>query len=193
MRYKEGHKEETRDRILKAAGKVFRKKGFTKATVEEIMSEADLTVGGFYAHFASKDDLFAEMLRVSLQAMDAEFERAREGLTGKEKAQLFIERYLSMRHRRNPELGCPMPPLLSEMARAKRSPQKSFEVVIEKTRERLAGYLAEAAIVDAKTKAAGIVSLCVGGLALARAVSDDVAEEILSSSRKTALSLLDKL
>ena len=54
MRYASGHKEQTRAKIVKAAGKVFRRDGFHAAGVDKVMEEAGLTAGGFYAHFASK-------------------------------------------------------------------------------------------------------------------------------------------
>ena len=62
MRYAPGQKEKTRARILEAAGKVFRRRGYHAAGVDEVMEEAGLTAGGFYAHFASKQALLAEAL-----------------------------------------------------------------------------------------------------------------------------------
>ena len=62
MRYPAGHKEQTRAKILQAAGKVFRREGYHAAGVDKVMEEAGLTAGGFYAHFASKEALLAETL-----------------------------------------------------------------------------------------------------------------------------------
>jgi TetR/AcrR family transcriptional repressor of nem operon len=53
MRYRPGHKDQTRRRILAAAGRRFKEKGYAAAGLQELMRSADLTVGGFYAHFAS--------------------------------------------------------------------------------------------------------------------------------------------
>ena len=56
------HKERTRARILAAAGRVFRRQGYAATAVDAVMAEAGLTPGGFYAHFPSKEALFAEVL-----------------------------------------------------------------------------------------------------------------------------------
>ncbi|MEO1083002.1 MAG: helix-turn-helix domain-containing protein, partial [Acidobacteriota bacterium] len=58
MRYSPEHKEETRRRIVDAASRAFRRSGFENVSVAEVMKEAGLTVGGFYRHFDSKEELF---------------------------------------------------------------------------------------------------------------------------------------
>ena len=62
MRYPPGHKDETRRKILEAAATVFRRQGYHAGGVDQVMREAGLTAGGFYAHFPSKEALFAETL-----------------------------------------------------------------------------------------------------------------------------------
>lgn len=62
MRYAAGHKARTRAKIVKAAGKVFRREGYHRAGVDKVMEEAGLTAGGFYAHFESKEALLAATL-----------------------------------------------------------------------------------------------------------------------------------
>src|SRR5262245_48336300 len=63
MPYSPDHKKGTRQRILNAAAHLFNKKGFSEASIEEIMTAAGLTHGGFYRHFHSKDELYAEAVR----------------------------------------------------------------------------------------------------------------------------------
>lgn len=191
MRYPAGHKEATHAKILKAAAKVFRKKGFAKATVEDVMAEAKLTVGGFYAHFDSKEALFSEML---LHAAGDAADRLQDGTdaaAGPEQVGNFVRRYLSTLHRKFPDKGCPIPPLLSEMTRAKGAPKRSFQAVVERMAGRLARYLNPENPTAAKGQALAIVATCVGGIAMARAVSDeDLAEEILAACRDLALATL---
>ncbi|MFZ2481929.1 MAG: TetR family transcriptional regulator, partial [Propioniciclava sp.] len=67
-RYPEGHKQETRDRILDAAARRFKTDGLTGAGIGPVMADAGLTNGGFYAHFASKDDLICAVVRREIAA-----------------------------------------------------------------------------------------------------------------------------
>src|SRR5215468_469643 len=62
MPYPAGHREQTRERIIESARKLFNQRGFESVSVNEIMSEAGLTRGGFYSYFASKSDLYVEAL-----------------------------------------------------------------------------------------------------------------------------------
>jgi len=96
MRYAAGHREQTRARILRAAGKVFRRQGYHAAGVDKVMEEAGLTAGGFYAHFASKEALLAETLAPA--AAGALCSEPIEHLTGRAWAEAFVERYLGPAH-----------------------------------------------------------------------------------------------
>jgi TetR/AcrR family transcriptional regulator, transcriptional repressor for nem operon len=60
MPYTPEHKQQTRQRILRSARRLFNRKGFAAVTIDEIMTEAGLTRGGFYRHFASKEELYSE-------------------------------------------------------------------------------------------------------------------------------------
>ena len=64
-RYGATHKADTHRRILDAAGRLFRTEGFAATGIAKVMAAADLTVGGFYAHFAGKESLLAEVLTQS--------------------------------------------------------------------------------------------------------------------------------
>ena len=66
MRYTSDHKKDTRRRIVEAASKGFRRRGVDGVSVSDIMAEAGLTVGGFYRHFESKEDLFQEALEEAM-------------------------------------------------------------------------------------------------------------------------------
>jgi AcrR family transcriptional regulator len=63
MPYSPNHKQDTRRRILRSAARLFNRRGFSEATIDEIMTAAGLTHGGFYRHFSSKDKLYAEAVR----------------------------------------------------------------------------------------------------------------------------------
>src|SRR4051794_24601751 len=96
MRYSKDHKEATRQRIVQAAGRRFKKDGIDGAGVASVMSDAGLTNGAFYAHFKSKEDLVANVLADQLRAQRNSFEAEVADRTGLE---AFIRAYLSPEHR----------------------------------------------------------------------------------------------
>src|SRR5437667_7115491 len=63
MPYSPEHKRDTREKILESARRLFNRKGFSGASIEEVMSDAGLTRGGFYRHFSGKDELYAAAVR----------------------------------------------------------------------------------------------------------------------------------
>ena len=109
MRYAAGHKEQTRAKILRAAGRVFRRQGYHAAGVDKVMEEAGLTAGGFYAHFGSKEALLAETLGPAAAEAGAARDKDLEGVAGDAWVEAFVERYLSPGHRHKTEDGLPAP------------------------------------------------------------------------------------
>ena len=182
MRYASGHKEQTRAKIVKAAGKVFRRDGFHAAGVDKVMEEAGLTAGGFYAHFASKEALLAASLQPTSADVVGMREKELEGVASHAWLEAFIERYLAIRHMTNTEEGCPLPALASEIARAGEPVKASFEAVVRGFAARL---MEGAGTKLTENQALAIVALCVGGLVVARSVKDHAfGEQILVSCRQ---------
>jgi TetR/AcrR family transcriptional regulator, transcriptional repressor for nem operon len=191
MRYSKDHKQATRQRILEAAGRRFKQDGIDGAGVATVMSDADLTNGAFYAHFASKEDLIAnvlaDQLRAQRQSVDAQ-PPDREGLEG------FIRSYLSPQHRDQYADGCPSAALLDEIARRPATTKQVFTDelmgVIDDIASRLDPSNAEAARTDALT----LFGLMLGTLQLARALSDpDLSDQLLARGLETAMKLLNDL
>src|SRR5262245_13405516 len=121
MRYKPQHKQETRERIVRAASKHFRVKGGKGLAIGDLMQKLDLTHGGFYRHFGSKEELFVEAVGRGFDEAAAKLVEASEkGPPGSELKNI-IERYLSLEHCANPADGCPLASLMSESARYPRS------------------------------------------------------------------------
>jgi len=109
----QGHKQATRQRILEAAGRRFKQDGIDGAGVAAVMSDADLTNGAFYAHFASKEDLVANVLADQLRAQRQTFDAEPPD---REELEVFIRSYLSPQHRDEYADGCPSAALLDEIA-----------------------------------------------------------------------------
>jgi AcrR family transcriptional regulator len=187
MRYTPDHNEETRERIVAAAARLFREHGIEAVGLAKIMAEADLTVGTFYTHFKSKEDLVREALVLSLQARNAELEKALR--TGDlEKA---VRTYLSLEHRDAPGAGCPIATLAAEVARHPRPTRQSFSKNLEPTLELIAELLSKRRGKKAGVaEAAAFFGLLVGTLQLARATPDRAeAGVILEAGVRAALRL----
>src|SRR3954454_773632 len=189
MRYSKDHKQETRQRIVEAAGRRFKQDGIDGAGLATVMSDAGLTNGAFYAHFSSKEDLVASVLADQLRAQRQSFEDQPSDRAGLE---AFVRSYLSAEHRDQSSEGCPSAALLDEIARRPSDTREVFtdEVmgVIGDIALRLDPADAEAARADALT----VFGLMVGTLQLARALTDrDLSDQLLAQGRKTALKLLD--
>jgi len=111
MPYSPDHKKGTRQRIVKAAAHVFNKRGFSEATIEEIMTAAGLTHGGFYRHFHSKDELYAEAVRNFLHPDVREpWQKPRPELCDPnvQFGRYVVDAYLSREHLDDLDGSCPL-------------------------------------------------------------------------------------
>src|ERR1700761_2429239 len=105
-----GKKEETHARIVDSAARMLRKSGYDGVSVADIMREAGLTHGGFYAHFADRDALVIE-------AMQTATEQSAKVLDGAPDVETIVARYLTDVHVKKPELGCALAALGTETRR----------------------------------------------------------------------------
>src|SRR5438552_9182069 len=130
MRYGKDQKQATRQRILEAAGRRFKQDGIDGAGVAALMSDAGLTNGAFYAHFASKEDLVANVLADQLRAQRQSLDSQPSDRMGLE---AFIRSYLSPQHRDQAGDGCPSAALLDEAARRPPATRQVFtdELMLE--------------------------------------------------------------
>ena len=188
-RYDSEHKAQTRARVVEAAGRRLKKDGIDGAGVSALMSDAGLTNGAFYAHFASKDELvavvIADQLAAQLNTLEALPDDGRS-------LRSYIEGYLSANHRDQREDGCPSAALLSEISRAKPLVQQSFTDGLEA----MIAVVARRTHIDdtsaARTLAIGLMSTLIGTMQLSRAVSDPtLSHEILSAGLANAFRLLE--
>lgn len=185
MRYENGHKEATREKILVEAARRFREEGIDTVGVANLMGGIGLTQGGFYNHFPSKDALAREAMTQALEATKARFEK--DG-----SVQALVERYLSAAHRDHPGRGCPAATLSQEIARASDEVRDGFTDELEKILAAIRGGLpADMSARQKKATAMAVFSSMVGSMTLARAVNDPaLSEDILAAGRKAALAML---
>ncbi|MBP2302628.1 TetR/AcrR family transcriptional regulator [Azospirillum picis] len=183
MRVSKEQAAENRRRIVDVAGMLFRERGFNGIGVVDLMKEAGLTHGGFYGHFASKDDLAAE---ACARAMEEAAERWRRTADerGGDALPALLTSYLSQRHRDHSGAGCPMAALGVDAARQGGAARGAFTRGLRPFID-LLGRLVPGRSAEARRKAAlATLSGMVGALVLARAVDDPaLSDEILEAAR----------
>lgn len=128
---------ETRDRIVQAAASRFRRQGYVETSVNQVMRDAGLTHGGFYAHFPSKEDLFAEAVRHATEEAGDWLESRIEHLDGAAWVEAWVDTYLSDAHCEHSERGCPIPSLMPEVARAGSGACNAFATGLDRRLDRL--------------------------------------------------------
>jgi TetR/AcrR family transcriptional repressor of nem operon len=187
MPWPKGHKARTRERIIEAAAEAFRARGVAGVRVEQIMADAGLTHGGFYAHFSSKDDLVGPALeRASGQTLEmlGTVARSREA---DERFGAAIDAYLSRAHAAHPERGCPVAALGAEVARsggaARRDLAHGIKERIAWMRELLPKRWTRGDR-EQDEHVVGTLACMVGGVILARAAGGKEADAILEACRR---------
>jgi TetR/AcrR family transcriptional repressor of nem operon len=188
MRYPQGHKAETRARILGAAGAAFRARGFAATGVDEVMAEAGFTAGAFYKHFSSKQDLLTATLGASGKASRQGLLAGLEDAQGPALLRAVAARYLSRTHRDAAALGCPLPALSAEVTRSGPGPRGQVQEYLEALLREVAHRVPPAPGLSPEDRVLATAAVLVGGLLLARAVPDDaLSERILRASRRLAV------
>ncbi len=189
MPYTADHKRHTRNRILQAAARHFREKGFAQATLSAIMKEAGLTHGGFYAHFENKDALVAEVIRSGFDHVSERFESQFNNLHGEDWLRAWVRGYLGDAHLTHADQGCPLPTMSSEIARTGEQAVAAFTTLFY---ERLAhtSSMVDAPPAEARQRVLAAFCQMVGGLMLARAVEPALARDILHAVEAQALETL---
>lgn len=189
MPYTAEHKQETRTRIIRSARRLFNRNGFADVTIGEIMSDAGLTHGGFYKHFAAKEDLYSAAVLEFIRHETPDPWQAKHidpNAKGPELAAMILDAYLSKDHFRQQEASCPMIALPSDVARNNASVKQAFREVMEMMVGVFAANL-PAGRRPKRERALALVALAVGGMVLARAIDDKVlSDEIRDSARTQA-------
>ncbi len=184
MRYADTHKEETHQKLLKAASRLLREKGPDRLTVPEVMSAVGLTHGGFYAHFKSKDDLIAETIDSIFEFSRGRSRKMLDGMPAAHALATFVDFYVSEDHRDHPTRGCPLVMLSSDMPRQSKKVRSAFDAGAQSLKSMLEHYIRERGLAEPETLAATVLSAMAGAVALARAVTDKaLSDDLLISAR----------
>jgi TetR/AcrR family transcriptional regulator, transcriptional repressor for nem operon len=187
-RYGKQHKQATRQRILEAAGRRFKRDGIDGAGIATLMADAGLTNGAFYAHFASKQELVATAVADQLRDQHASIGALAPDLAGVEQ---YVRAYLSVQHRDNPDDGCPSAALLDELGRCTDPTKQAYTDGLLAVIDDIAARLAPDDPPSARAKTLSVFALMVGTLQLSRALADpQLADQVLEQGIHNALALL---
>ncbi|MBX3453364.1 TetR/AcrR family transcriptional regulator [Ferrovibrio sp.] len=193
MRRSSEEKAETRRQIVKTAGRMIRGKGLAETGVAEVMAEAGLTHGGFYRHFASKEDLAAAAVEAGFAHMRARLAAITAKAPPGKGLEALIDTYLSEAHRDQPQHGCVMASIGMEVQRAGGVIQAAYEDGIAKLLALFTEHVQAASRRQQEDRAQAVLSVLVGGLLLARALKHDAAESqrALQNAKLAALRLAE--
>lgn len=184
-------KEDTHEHILDVAARALRREGYAGVRVADVMKEAGLTHGGFYAHFPSRDALLVEALARAGRDSATAVARAAEARRGRGASPFksLIETYLADRHLASTETGCPVAALGSDMPRQSLAVRQASALRVERLIEAVRDTLPGASRADASV----ITGTMVGTLQLARALGDtDDGRAMLAAAREALIRRHDK-
>jgi TetR/AcrR family transcriptional regulator, transcriptional repressor for nem operon len=177
MRYPVEQKAETRERILDAAARSFRERGSGGQGVAQLMKDLGLTHGGFYRHFASKEDLYVDAITRGFQAaadrMVAAAARAPHG----KQLRAIIEHYLSMEHLDDPGGGCVLSTLAADIARQRPAVRARVNAAMKSYRERLLPFFPGTDDTAKRRQFIVLFPAMAGVLMTARAMTDPAARK----------------
>lgn len=185
-------KEISHERIVETAARAIRRGGYDGVGVADIMKEAGLTHGGFYAHFASRNALLVEALERAGKTSAASIARQTEARKEKGVSPLraLVDSYLSDSHLKATDAGCPVAALVSEMPRQAADVRKASAARVRALVNRVQQALPARASADQAFVIAGTL---VGTLQLARAIgSIEQGKAMLAATRKSLLHQYDK-
>jgi TetR/AcrR family transcriptional repressor of nem operon len=191
MSYSTGHRAQVRERIIESARRLFNRHGFESVSINSIMEDAGLTRGGFYAYFKSKSDLYVEVLGCFFT--DPNWKNRWEGVeidsASSEAAAQIVRAYLSRQHFDDVDNSCPMVALPNDVARSDEKVRETFNSVF-KAMVAMLGRDVKNSTRDSEDAALAIAALCVGGMVLARALSDTtLADRLRDAAAEASLTL----
>lgn len=177
MRYDPDHKARTHKRIVKNAARRFRAEGLSGPGVATLMKTSGLTVGGFYKHFGSRDDLLAEAIQEAFLEDGERILAAVGKLPPAARWKGFVRQYLSRQHCEHPEAGCPIAALAPEIARATPAVRKRIAGLMKARRERLMQFMPGKTKAERERNFNIIFPTMAGAIAVARILPEPAERE----------------
>jgi TetR/AcrR family transcriptional regulator, transcriptional repressor for nem operon len=185
MRYRPGHRQQSRERILEAASRSFRTAGYNGVGVDGLAKAAGLTSGAFYGHFRSKAEAFRAAVVAGLQQLLTGVKSCRRD-HGSNWVAAFADFYLSQKVTCGPGESCALPSLSPEVARADETSRLAYQDELLKLVDAITAGLPATDSKKERRKAAwALLAQLAGAVMMARAVADPkLATEIATAVRK---------
>jgi len=178
-------KDASHERIVSVAARAIRRSGYDGTGVSDIMKEAGLTHGAFYAHFASREAMLAEAAARACAESAAAVAGAVAKVPPEKALEYMLSAYLSQAHLENAEIGCPLAALGSETSRQAPEVRRVATRHIKAMVDLVARQSPDWGQPGAHERALVTLSTMVGALLLARAVDEpDLSDSLLDASRK---------
>jgi len=188
MRYSREHKLETHARIVKKASVRLREKGAHGVGVADLMKEAGLTHGGFYAHFDSREALVIEAFAYAMDRSTERWRKLAEATPPEKRLATIVNSYLTPLHRDDPGHGCAVPTLGAEIARESPKTRKAFAAKLEQMVDMLAEQIPDVPRKAARKQAMAAIATMMGTLVLARVAGNgEFSDEVLGAGRDAVL------
>jgi TetR/AcrR family transcriptional repressor of nem operon len=188
MRYSKEHKQETHARIVRKASVRLREKGAHGIGVADLMKEAGLTHGGFYAHFDSREALLVEAFAYAMDRSMAHWRKTADETPPEKRLAMIVESYLTTMHRDDPGRGCAVPALGADIARESPKTRKAFAAKLEQMIDMIADQIPDLPRKAARKQASATLATMMGSMVLSRiAGNGEFSDEILAAGREAAL------
>lgn len=184
MRYEPEHKTRTRERIVRNAARKLRTEGLSGPGVASVMKASGLTVGGFYKHFRSKDELLADAIAQGFWELSEKVHSSLRDVPPQDRWKEVVRWYLSPEHCNHPGTGCPVVTLAPEIARAKLSIKKRTAGLMKELAEGWAEFMPGVTPKDRERNFFVIFSAMAGAVAIARLLPEPAdRQKVLASVR----------
>jgi TetR/AcrR family transcriptional repressor of nem operon len=188
MRYSKEHKQDTHARIVKKAAVRLREKGAHGVGVADLMKEAGLTHGGFYAHFDSREALVIEAFAYASVRSRDHWRKIAEQTPPEKRLALIVDSYLNSAHRDDPGHGCAIASLGADIARESPKTRKAFSAELEQMIDLIADQIPSVPRKAARRQATATLATLMGALVMARiAGNGEFSDEIMAAGREAAL------
>jgi TetR/AcrR family transcriptional regulator, transcriptional repressor for nem operon len=180
MRYEPEHKTRTRDRIVRNAARKLRAEGLSGPGVASVMKASGLTVGGFYKHFRSKDELLADAIAQGFSESNEKIRSFLQNVPREDRWKEIVRWYLSTEHCDRPDAGCPVAALAPEIARSKVTVRKRIVRLMKEWVEYMPGVNAT----DRERNFFVLFSAMAGAVSIARILTEPAdRQKVLASMR----------
>jgi TetR/AcrR family transcriptional repressor of nem operon len=184
MRYRAEHKAEVHRKIVDDASRRVRAEGLTGAAVSAVMREAGLTHGGFYKHFASKDELLREALSEAFRDMAESLAQVAGEAAPGTAWKTIVKTYLSPEHCQHPGYGCPLAALAPDLARAGESMKAQIAKDLAEYKDRMLPFMPGRRVAEKESNFIVIFSTMIGAISIARILTDPAARaSVLTTAR----------